>query len=47
MTPYHAMIERWRAEAMHYIRAEVEATDTQRALAWRFLSQDRKRRPAQ
>jgi len=36
-----------RAEALYYLRADVEATDTQRALAWRFLSQDRKRRPAQ
>jgi len=38
-----SILSAWRAEAMHYIRAEVEATETQRALAWRFLLQDRKR----
>jgi hypothetical protein len=32
-----------RAEALHYLRPDVEATPSQRLTAWLFLKQDRKR----
>jgi hypothetical protein len=36
-----------RAEALHFLRAETMATESQRMLAWRFMKQDRERRMAE